>query len=104
MKQIMIISSLLLFGASAPAIAQTAGPHVRYHQINQRARIAHGKANGSLSRAEACQLHGQQRRVRQHKRIARADGQVTMRERAGIHRHQRKASANIYRKKHNALN
>jgi hypothetical protein len=104
MKHITIIAGLLVFAGMTPALAQVTTPHVRHHQVRQHQRITHGHANLALTRGETRQLCKQQRRVKQHKRIARADGRVTMQERARINRHQHRASANIYRKKHNPEN
>jgi hypothetical protein len=114
MKKITMIAGHFIHAGKTPALAQVAAPHDRQqqvrqhqviqHQVRKQQRIVHGHSNKALSRTETRQLCKQQRRFKQHKRIARADGRVTIQERARINRHQRRASANIYRKKHNAVN
>ncbi|MCU4154670.1 hypothetical protein J1N10_01705 [Carboxylicivirga sp. A043] len=72
--------------------------------INQHVLISKGITSGELTRAEAIQLKKQQVRINRTKKAARADGVITRKERAIILHKQNKASANIYRKKHNNLN
>jgi hypothetical protein len=97
-----IVMSLLFFMASAAAIAQET-PRADTRQKAQRVRIAHGTANGELTRAERAALKRQQRHIRRTERRAKADGDVTLREKAMLERKQDRASRNIRRAKHNRL-
>ena len=81
--------------------AQIAMPAAAQKQVKQSHRIQEGRCSGDLTRRETKQLMHQQQQIRQHKRLAKADGYVSPRERAAINRHQKAASHNIYRKKHN---
>ena len=98
-----------LIAGSMPASAQEAGtpaatpktPVVRERQINQHARIRQGVRSGELTRGEAAKLRSEQRDIRQDKKMAKSDGQVTPAERRHIAREQNKASRDISRLKHN---
>ncbi len=103
MKKI-ILFGLMIFGLAFASQAQTATPRVTKKQIHQQKRIAGGLASGELTKREFKQLERQQRRVHKHKKFVKADGKVTGRERARVHAHQRAASGNVYRKKHNKVN
>ncbi|WP_430815418.1 hypothetical protein [Carboxylicivirga sp. RSCT41] len=81
----------------------TANNPVKKRQVNQQARINNGIATGELTKAETIQLQKQQIHINRTKKAARADGVVTKKERAVIQHKQNKASANIYRKKHNKI-
>lgn len=86
------------------AFAQAATPGVDQRQANQERRIDQGIAAGSLSASEAARLDRQQDRVDAMENRAKADGQVTRRERAKLHAAQDHASHTIARKKHNGRN
>lgn len=90
-----------MVGVSFFAAAQST-PKVTKTQVKQTARISHGVANGELTKREAKMLKRQQRHIRNEKRIARADGVVTKRERANIRRDQKIANRSIYNQKHDA--
>ena len=102
MKSLKLVSlavSLLIAGS---ALAQTNTPVVTERQENQQARIAEGVKSGELTKREAARLHAEQRTIRAEKRMAKADGKVTPAERAKLRRDQNRASADIYRQKHDA--
>lgn len=103
MKTKFVLFALLLFGwmAGNTVYAQQATPRVSKRQVKQQQRIHHGVQSGEITKGEYVRLQKQQANVRKHKRHARADGQVTGRERVGIRVHQNQASRNIARKKHN---
>lgn len=65
------------------------------------ARIRHGIASGRLTPGETARLRAGQVRVRHLQRRAWADGGVSARERAVIHRAKSHHSRAIYRLKHN---
>lgn len=70
-------------------------------QVLQHGRIDDGVANGQLTSGEIRALRAEQRAIGATKRAARSDGVVTGRERVRIERMQDRASADIYRLKHN---
>jgi hypothetical protein len=100
--KIMVMSALLLVAFASLAHAGT--PGVNKRQANQRARIHHGVVNGELTRHEAVRLRAGQRHIRRVERRAKADGVVSARERAHLHRMQNHESGKIWRLKHNGRN
>ena len=100
MKAKLFLLGLLFIGFTAGLFAQTT-PVVNKKQKNQTKRIVHGVKNGNLTKGETKKLVGQQIHINRTKRRAKADGQVTRKERREIKRKQHRASANIYYKKHN---
>ena len=100
--KVFIVALIAVFAFSNDAAAQTTKKKVVKTQVNQRARIADGVQDGELTRRETKKLVQQQRDINQTKKAAKADGKVTRKERAVIKTKQKKASANIARKKHNA--
>ncbi len=96
MKAIKFLAGVvLLLSLSVTASAQNG------RSAMQHKRIKEGNHSGELTRHERKQLNRQQRHIRNEKREAKADGVVTGKERREIRRDERRASRNIYRKKHN---
>lgn len=100
MKKIIAITFFLTTGLFYSTTAQVATPAATSRQVNQHARIAHGQANGELTRLEARALKREQRHIRRVKRRAKADGVVTKEEKIIINRKQRRANRHIRRQKH----
>lgn len=80
------------------AVADTPGFDQR--QANQRERIVDGVESGELTRRETQRLVRGQVHLNRVERRAEADGQVTARERARLHREANQQSRRIYRQKH----
>jgi len=105
MKARLIIMGILCMGLVFSASAQSnKTPGVSKRQLKQGKRIKKGVKSGELTKGETAVLKGQQRSINRTKKRAKADGKVTKRERAGIHKRQNNASKNIGRKKHNRKN
>lgn len=106
-KLTLTISALALtIGAllcSGEASAQDATPRTNARQMAQQGRIAEGKRSGELTRAETRALRAEQRHIRRTERRAKADGNVTPREKAKLERKQNRANRHIRRAKHNGL-
>lgn len=99
-----IIAILIILGASYTAVlAQTATPSINKTQKKQQIRIHQGIKSGELTRGEVRKLENQQKAIQRDKKIAKADGVVTPRERKHIRKEQNRASNNIYKKKHNRI-
>lgn len=94
----------LIAAVAAPVFAQTAGtaPAFTQRDVNQEQRIEQGLQSGQLNTREAARLQREQGRVDQMESRALRDGTVTPAERARINAAQNKASADIYREKHDA--
>lgn len=104
MKKIIIAAALLIGMLSITEVnaqGRCGTPPIGKEQIKQHQRIQHGRHTGQLSRHEAAKLKMEQRHIQQLKDVAKADGRVTRRERAIINHQQDRASASIYRHKHN---
>lgn len=98
----------LLALAGTTAFAQTPAPtpgtntpRIDQREARQQARIAQGAASGSLTPRETQRLEKEQARIDKAETQAKADGQVTGRERAKLSAMQDGASRDIHRKKHN---
>ena len=64
-------------------------------------RVAQGIKSGEIKPREAIAIEKQARDVKQAKRAAAADGQITVKERAKIARQDKQLDRTINRKKHN---
>lgn len=100
MKKLILVLALLMFITSVN-FAQANTPGINKTQKRQQIRIHQGIRTGELTRVEFRQLERQQARIQREKRIAKADGIVTISERARIHKYQTIANRNIYCKKNN---
>ena len=98
--RLMTMAASLLIAGSV--LAQTSTPVVTQRQENQKERINEGVKSGELTKGEAARLRAEQRAIRAEKRMAKADGRVTRAERARLRHYQNKASADIYKQKHDA--
>lgn len=98
-----LVSFLLLAVLlSTPALAQTTTPKIDKREQNQRARIRQGVKSGELTKPEARKLAAQQAKIRTEERRAKADGKVTLKERAKINRDLNKANRRIAKEKHDS--
>jgi hypothetical protein len=102
MTKLLLGAGFLFALAAAPAFAAGANtPRVDQRQENQQERIGQGVESGELTAREAGKLEAQQVHIQNAENRAKADGDVTKRERARLHYKEEKASRNIARKKHN---
>lgn len=91
-----IAASLTTVAVAAPAEAR-----INQRQAKQQHRIDKGIANGSLTAREVNRLQRQQGHIAAYEARSRADGNgLTRAERLRIEAMQDRASANIYRQKH----
>lgn len=77
-------------------------PRVDARQDRQEQRIDQGAARGSLTPREAGRLERQQTRIDRAEVRAKADGDVTAKERHRLHKAQNAASRDIKHQKHDA--
>lgn len=100
MKNVAIV--IMAVGMMLTAQVVEAHPHHKTkHPVVTNARIKHGVRTGQLTPRETAALRCNQAHVRGMKRVARADGFVSPRERMVINRTQNNLNRNIYYKKHN---
>lgn len=99
MKKTILIPILVLF--SMVAFAQDPTPRANARQLAQHERIAQGRQSGEINKGETRVLRGEQRNIRRSERRAKADGDVTVREKRRLERKQDRASRHIHRAKNN---
>ena len=104
MKKNFIAAGLVLAFVSVASLsnAQTQTPVVKERQENQQKRIAGGVKDGELTAKETKHLEAREVKIQNDKKEAKADGVVTNKEKAKLHREQNRASRAIYRQKHDA--
>jgi hypothetical protein len=90
----------LVAAAVLPVGAQTATPRVDQRQAKQETRIQQGTRTGALTDKEAAKLQGGQARVQKQEDKAKADANVTPRERARLAKSQNKQGRKIAKQKH----
>lgn len=101
MKTKALFFAMFFLALSTSTFAQNARtPVVRERQENQLGRIRHGHRNGELTRLETARLAKQQAHIQRDKRIAKADGRISSRERLHLAHEQNQASRRIARQKH----
>jgi hypothetical protein len=98
-KLIILIPALVL--TTAMAFAQERTPRVNTREMEQQARIHQGTRSGELTNGETRALRAEQRNIRRTEHRAKADGDVTARERRKLDRKQDRANRDIRRAKHN---
>jgi hypothetical protein len=101
MLRVMFAAALLCTATAALAVAHPATPRVDRREARQHARIQQGVRSGELTPREAARLRAGQRHVQRMEYRAKADGRVTLRERAQLGRAQARQSRHIARLKHN---
>lgn len=109
MKKMPLVAAAVLaltaFAASAQTAASAPGtntPRIDQRQANQEKRIDQGVASGELTRREARKLNREQAAINAAEDKAKADGTVTAKERARLHKAQNHASRDIRRQKHDS--
>ncbi len=99
-RPIATLTAIAFAAATLLPAAAAAGP-IRARQKHQQVRIVHGVRQGDLSRSEVKRLERQQLRIERSRRRAWSDGTLTRGERARLHLQQDRASATIYKARHN---
>ena len=87
-------------GAFAQATSAASMPRADTRQANQEKRIQQGVSSGQLTTREANRLEKEQALVGKAEAKAEADGTVTNKEKAVIHRMEKRDSHRIARQKH----
>jgi hypothetical protein len=86
---------------AAPVFAQTA-PAYTQRDVKQEKRVEQGLQSGQLNTREAARLQAEQAHIDKMESRALRDGSLTAAEKARINAAQNRASADIYRQKHDA--
>jgi Ni/Co efflux regulator RcnB len=104
MKRIasILLTFVVVAGASAASMAQTATPRVNTRERHQQRRIRQGVRSGELTKREAAKLEHQQAKTEAAEAAAKADGRVTSKERRHLRNRTRHTNRSIYRQKHDA--
>ena len=98
MKKLLLIVLFLISGAFVTAQIT---PKVNLIQKNQARYIKQGAKSGQLTNQELQKLILQQKLIQLQKKMIKADGVITKKERARLKQNQVRAKANIYYYKHN---
>jgi len=98
-----ILGGLLvaILAITSVAQAQDRTPVINHREHRQERRINQGVRSGQLTRNQAHHLRNDERRIRDEKRIAKADGHMTRGERRDIRHQQNRVSRAIHRDEHN---
>ncbi len=99
MRKVMSIIIVAVF--SFVCVSSAMAGRIKNRQVRQQKRIHQGVHSGELTRREVKSLEKEQRHVRQTKKKVWADGELTPGERVLVERQQDRASAHIYKLKHN---
>ncbi|HET7773584.1 MAG TPA: hypothetical protein VFK82_07140 [Burkholderiaceae bacterium] len=97
-----LLALMITAALSAGAMAQTNTATMTQRDANQQQRIENGLKSGQLNTQEAARLEKQEAKVDRMQANALQDGKLSPAERARINAAQNKASADIYREKHDA--
>jgi hypothetical protein len=97
----IILVAALAVSITGLAAAQTPPRDPARRGVRQELRIRQGVRAGQLTRREACRLRSGQRHIRRMKLRAQADGRITLRERARLHRALDRQDIRIRRLRHN---
>jgi hypothetical protein len=104
MKRILapvLAAGAILLALSSVASAHPYAPNAQRRALRQEMRIRDGVRCGQLTRAEVRRLRAAQRHtLRTHRRMI-ADGRLSMRERARLHRMLDRQGYRIHRFRHN---
>ncbi len=103
MERIAVLLLALTF-AGLTAGATSAHPNrssIDRREARQHQRIHAGWKHGQLTRGEAKRLRAGQRHIRRMERRGRADGHLSLRERAHIQRELNQQNRRIHRMRHN---
>jgi uncharacterized membrane protein YebE (DUF533 family) len=95
----ILIALSMSIGFASVSLAQTS--KIKERRKNQQKRILKGVKSGELTGKEFLRLENEQLRIQRGIKAAKADGNVTKKERAKITIGQLKAGSNIFRAKHN---
>lgn len=107
MNKIMTVVTTGLIGmmlAGVAGAATTEDPLIQKREQRQEKRIQQGVKSGKLTKEEAAKLEAQQTKIKQDEAAMKADGKLTPAERRKLRKEQNKASKEIYKQKHNAIN
>jgi uncharacterized protein HemX len=101
MAFIAIVLSLGINSATFAQTKDTKTPVINKRQNHQKDRIKQGVKSGEMTEKETAKAARDQKEIRQEEREAKADGDVTAKERTKIQHKQNQANRKIYRSKHN---
>lgn len=103
MKRIsqILLALVVITSFASLASAGENSQHMKNRNVRQHERIQQGVRSGSLTPGEARHLRMGERKIHRTERGAKADGQLSLRERARVNHMQNRESGRIHRLKHN---
>jgi hypothetical protein len=102
MKKTNVLAGLGLALVVVAGTAAAGTPRYDARQAHQQQRIVNGVQSGELNMRETRRLAAGQVHLDRVERRAKADGEVTARERAHMQHEENQQSRRIYRQKHDA--
>lgn len=99
MNRLTLITTLLLFFSTIVLAHGTTTPKFNKKQKKQITKIVQGVKTGKLTKQEANKLVKQEKKLQIHKKIAKADGIVTLKERVKLYNEAKKLDLKIYKQK-----
>ncbi|HGG60243.1 MAG TPA: hypothetical protein ENK26_10085 [Gammaproteobacteria bacterium] len=99
-KTMLLTVTALLSLTVLTAQAGTRDPLVNKRQHHQMKRIGQGVKSGELTKFEARRLTKEQASIRKMERRMKADGRMTLKERAHLQKRLNHSSRHIYNEKH----
>ncbi len=101
-NRILVSAATSLFLLTALDASPAEAGKIHERRVHQKARIAEGVGDNTVSRGEARRLRLEQRRIgRMARRMRADDGKLGRRERRKLTRLQKRASHHIFRARHN---
>jgi hypothetical protein len=99
MKKLLLLGFILVVSSTTLVKAQEGVKSNSARQVTQQARIADGVNDKQLTRHETARLEREQRKIQIEKKMAKADGTVTPKEKRFLRHEQNRASRDIKRQK-----
>jgi len=100
MKNFVVRTLATVFAGAV--MVSSASATIATHELKEQRRINKGEKKGQLTPRETNRLMNQQNIIDAERRQAHADGKMTHREHRDIRHDQKRLSADIYHKRHNA--
>lgn len=104
MKTLALVTTLTaaLLSNTVVQAGGTRSPQVDKREQHQVQRLKNGVSSGALTGKETMRSMGDQIRIRQHEKRFKADGNLTGKERAKLHRALNHSGRRLHQRKHNA--
>ena len=100
MKKAILIMTILIFASSGVFAQNIKTPKINKKQKIQADKIKQGVKSGELTHKETKKLLKLEAKLQKKKRIAKADGVITPKEKAKLRKLSKRLDGQIYKQKH----